>query len=224
MPTFPVCRKSVLRAVAALAVLVLFTTSLAALRVRLRERTPQQQCISNLQQLAVALQTYVDDYDSRFPSVGVAGGGLTWTPVGTTWVQRLGPYVKGAPILACPKAGATSDKPYTYLFSRRLSGQSQGSVQHPALCVILGDWIIFSPATGFSGVYSTTWDIARTKQASPAGSWQSGERHAGAGTLAGGAVYVFVDGHAKLLRRPDILLSNTVTPPPGIDAKPSFYP
>ena len=221
MPTFSDCCKTALRVGGVLAALALFAGSLFAL-ARLREKSPKEQCMSNLRSLAAVLKTYADDYDNKLPGVG-SGTYPQWTHGNKSWEVSLLPYLHGGAVPPCPKAGATTSQPYSYFYNRRVSGHSEGDFQHPALCVMFGDWVTHGPDLGADDT-STTWDIARSKQAAPAGSWLAGERHAGAGTLSGGAVYYFVDGHAKLLRRGDILPGNTLAPPPGTDTKASFYP
>ena len=220
MSSFRACGKVALRTVSVLAVALLFGASLLAVAARLRETTPKQQCMSNLKQVVMAFKTYTDDYDQKYPYVG-SGTYPSWTKSGKVWEASIYPYLK-TDIPPCPKAGATASKPYTYFFNRRLSSQSEGGIHYPTNCVMFGDWVTYGTDPGPADD-STTWDIARSKQAYPAGSWLAGQRHGRTDSI-GGAVYYFVDGRAKLLRRPDILPGNTVAPPPGIDVKPSFYP
>lgn len=92
-----------------------------------------------------------------------------------------------------------------------------GAVRYPSDCIIVGDWVPYGVKQVAT---STTWDIARTERSRPAGSWEGGDRH------SPGAIYGFVDGHAKNVQRRDILpvAAGATKSPAGYEKQPSLYP
>ena len=180
-----------------------------------RDRARQTQCVSNVKQLTMALKTYADDNDQKLPILNVPTKTVgTWLgrtdlisyegrpPALAIWPTILDPYIKSMGIAACPSARATEAKPYSYFFNRRLSGLPATAVLDPSQYIMIGDWVPYGPREVAT---STSWDIARSERSLPAGSWEAAERHSGRGTSGAGAIYGFVDGHAKRVKRWQII-------------------
>ena len=190
------------------------------LYLRLREEAHYTLCMGNVKRITMTLKTYAGDYDQRYPTlhVGSTAGGRWELLSLEVWPYMLDPYITGSKfILACPNAERIRHEPFTYFFNRRLSGRSMGKVVHPSECIVIGDWV---PYGWLTEEKSTTWDIARSKQSRPSGSWEAADQH------SPGAIYGFVDGHAKLLRRNDILPvpPEATKPPAGYESEPSMWP
>jgi len=206
-----------------IAIIAILAAILFPVYARLREKARQTQCVSNIKQTSLAFKTYTDDYDQKYPYVGTYTG-VNWTAwPGPPWPAPMDPYIKSPGILACPSAGCTgvigdgiaANKPFSYFFNRRLSGQSEGIASYPSNCIIIGDW---APAAfhvvGANGADSTCFDIWRVGSNPNEAHWLAGDRH------SPGAVYGFVDGHG------DILISNTATVPTDAQksSMASFWP
>ncbi len=83
-----------------IAIIAILAAILFPVFARAREKARQASCQSNLKQLGLALQMYVQDYDERMPS----GGEMFWhssPPSGFVGVV-LQPYVKNWQIFVCP--------------------------------------------------------------------------------------------------------------------------
>ena len=212
---------------AVVTVILLQAAMLSRTYSRLREKARTTQCLSNVKQISLGLITYTDDYDQRYPYVG-SYSGAAWTPRDSeVWSLPMDPYVKSLGIVACPSAGCfgyagdgtATSRPFTYFFNRRLSGKREDELAYPQNCIMIGDWAPYgADAKGIED--STTWDIARSEGGLPAGSWEAAERH------LHGSTYGFVDGHAKVLRRNDILsvLPEATKAPLGYERRPSLWP
>jgi prepilin-type N-terminal cleavage/methylation domain-containing protein/prepilin-type processing-associated H-X9-DG protein len=65
---------------------------------RVRENARRTSCLSNMNQLGLAMVQYTQDFDETFPLT-------SWTPAGCaamTWRQALYPYVKSVQVYKCP--------------------------------------------------------------------------------------------------------------------------
>lgn len=83
-----------------IAIIAILAAILFPVFARAREKARQASCQSNLKQLALGMQMYIDDYDEFFPYryafVGNAYHG------GNLWPWMIMPYVKNAGIFDCP--------------------------------------------------------------------------------------------------------------------------
>jgi len=92
-----------------IAIIAVLAAILLPILAHARERANQTKCMSNLRNLAIALNEYADDNHGRYPGVAEnVVGGLSW-PNGRTddgiWATRIDGYLGGAPeIWACPSA------------------------------------------------------------------------------------------------------------------------
>src|SRR5205823_4201403 len=70
---------------------------------QVRERARQSACVSNLQQVAMGMRLYEQDYDDRFPPV------VSYEPEAQkyfelSWMRLLGPYVKDNHVFIDPSS------------------------------------------------------------------------------------------------------------------------
>jgi prepilin-type N-terminal cleavage/methylation domain-containing protein len=66
-----------------IAIIAILAAILFPVFAKARKRAQQSACISNQKQIAIAMMTYLDDYDSKFPA---------WTPPGGTGMQSMEDY------------------------------------------------------------------------------------------------------------------------------------
>ena len=81
-----------------IAIIAILAAILFPVFAKAREKARQTSCLSNVKQLGLALNMYVQDYDERFPF---------WTysaPIGgEAWWLVLAPYVKNDQVFVCPR-------------------------------------------------------------------------------------------------------------------------
>src|SRR4051794_34796454 len=106
-PAFTLIELLVVIAIIAILAAILFPVFAQA-----REKARQAGCLSNLKQVGMATQMYMQDYDETVP----------WSCLGRLWQKRgyknirpddvyapemMGPYVKNAMVWYCPSTGPT---------------------------------------------------------------------------------------------------------------------
>lgn len=124
-------------------------------------------CLSNLKQLGLAQNMYLNDYDDTMPYTGDNGGFWAWYPsencYGTTsvckqgfldpgafqnWGAEIYPYCKNLGIYICPSAAKVEGVPYqfsttagagntTYDYNGAVVGVSATSMSQPATTIVL---------------------------------------------------------------------------------------
>ncbi len=152
--------------------------------------TPRSSCISNLKQIGLGFQQYIQDYDEKFPAVAAAGG----------WANAVQPYVKTWQIFHCPSAQSSRGEHTTdYYYNACLSGVKQEKIEDVSLSILMGDGLSEQPANTSLMQLPAAW---RTDEKSPA--W----RHTGM------ANYLFADGHVKSLNPEKITLDKPRTNKP----------
>jgi len=166
-----------------MAILTLFMTLWLTVFSRVKENEQRTVCLSNLKQLSLGLQQYVQDNDSRFPTDPFL-------------LAALLPYVKSQELFQCPsmsKIPRLYPRPgehyeltpwlYVDLKAQQVHGR-YGLGRHEAT--------LTSTATAVS-LFEITADEEREKIPTTCGITQVGVRH------SSGANYAFVDGHVKWL-------------------------
>ncbi len=79
-----------------IAIIAILAAILFPVFARARAKAQQNNCLSNLKQMALAINMYMSDYDEKcLPPAHVP---ITYT----TWAQKLYPYVKNTQIFVCP--------------------------------------------------------------------------------------------------------------------------
>ena len=165
---------------------------------RSREKARQTACLSNERQLGQAFDMYVNDYDGIFPGApaGPSGagvyGGWVWYPAfpnPQTVPNLIDPsqgglfsYVKNVQVYLCPSDSA--QRGLSYELNGNLRNTEEAVVTDPPVCVLLAEEDRFGTANdGYFNV-DTYRDPVRRRHNE-------------------GAVYAFVDGHAKWERWSD---------------------
>jgi prepilin-type N-terminal cleavage/methylation domain-containing protein/prepilin-type processing-associated H-X9-DG protein len=82
-----------------IAIIAILAAILFPVFAKVREKARQTSCASNLKQLGLAFQQYINDYDEQTPmgTQPSCGGEL-----GVGWGSQLYPYVKSTGVYACP--------------------------------------------------------------------------------------------------------------------------
>ncbi len=88
---------------------------------RSRESAQKAVCLSNVKNLALAMQMWVVDHDGRFPTT-------------ERWVEELDPYLRNRDVLKCPadESGARS----SYALNRAVIGKRLADVEDPSGLVV----------------------------------------------------------------------------------------
>jgi len=161
-----------------IAIIAILAAILFPVFARAREKARQSSCLSNTKQLGLALLSYVQDYDERFPGRAVDPGVYN-----LPWYNVIAPYMKNAQILLCPSRPNQTPTGYGYN-TYSIVGYSLGvgacmaDIQYPAQVGMIFDsmyWTAYRP----SDYAWATWTTYYPDQHN------------------GGINIVFVDGHAK---------------------------
>ena len=190
----------VLTIIAALVAIVL-----AALG-QVQERGRKATCQSNLRQVALAMQQYVQDNDGAYPRAYGAEAGADGAPVAADWNHLILPYIKTVSIFHCP----TSPNDAPNKIGVPLAQQAKvNDYEYNARRLNL--W----PRTGPKGVNESLLGQTATLWLNADSGWMSldGEYHylrrveatscgraaVGATLHSGGGNYSFLDGHVQWL-------------------------
>ncbi len=125
-----------------IAIIAILAAILFPVFARAREKARQTSCLSNIKQIALAMQMYKQDYDERWmPYFRDEGGTRLFLN------DFLVPYVKNQQIFQCPSitpwtAGASSC--YLtwmggYASSSQVNGVADSQIARPAECIVVAD-------------------------------------------------------------------------------------
>ena len=152
----------------------------------------RRQCQSNLRHLGLALRVYASDNDEKFPPRAAKYGG---------WEQLMSPYIRDAPVFACPST--TNSSSTGYFTNARLSGAKRTHLNSPASIIASGD------GAGWPSTYLTDLPTSWRKTAtSPA--WRHFD----------GANYLMADGGVKWLKPMEIATKGSSKNQPTFEVKP----
>ena len=182
-----------------------------------REKARQAVCMSNLKQLALAIQMYVDDYDGYFMAASAVfadASRYSWD-----WFVRKGGYATNDRIFRCPsgtrvfQSGESPAGDRDYVINGYLVGYSGAAYHNPptkltrvknpsaAIMLICGYRGYLTPLAATSpswtynaGSYNYSW-----------GRYCSNKHGSGSNPRdsKGGNIIAFVDGHAKFVNFPN---------------------
>ena len=82
-----------------IAIIAILAAILFPVFARAREKARQANCASNLKQIGLATQMYIQDYDETFPGHTSFAGDPNYD-----WPIAIVPYVKNAALFRCPSA------------------------------------------------------------------------------------------------------------------------
>ncbi len=164
---------------------------------RAREKGRSATCQSNLKQIALAMQQYVQDHDGWYPSAGIIGTDQK------QWASHIRPYVRNTQILLCPTREALGG-------GNSLNGSRALNYDYNVLRLNHFSFRSLMGSSEAAVVYSSkVWinadgDFSEDTLSGPSacGDWwwtQWGQE-----IHSGGANYSFVDGHVKWLTRQQI--------------------
>lgn len=190
-----------------IAILVLLAALLLPAFARSREDGRRSTCMSNLQQIALAVQQYAKDNDARYPLTEVNDEG---DPYG--WADAVEPYLKNRQVFQCPSentlaASAPAEVGFLdYIYNSNLDGQPETVFEAVSNTILHADGISYTAresADGHEGSSADCHGISGTPGAEPR-PWlliQEGQvAHPVATRHVAGVNYAFVDGHVKWLQ------------------------
>jgi prepilin-type N-terminal cleavage/methylation domain-containing protein/prepilin-type processing-associated H-X9-DG protein len=117
-----------------IAIIAILAAILFPVFARARENARRSSCQSNMKNIGLAFQQYLQDYDELFPQ-GVVTYNAGWAS------YELQPYIKSTQVFTCPSDSAgSSTAPYSYgynsLVGPAASGINQSSLAASALTVL----------------------------------------------------------------------------------------
>ncbi|MCD6352340.1 MAG: prepilin-type N-terminal cleavage/methylation domain-containing protein [Armatimonadetes bacterium] len=206
-----------------IAIIAILAAILFPVFAKAREKARQASCTSNVKQLLLAILSYCQDYDEKYPSDPLPHlGYYGWYVVTTPWNARAGsptiraayppssiqPYIKNWGIYRCPSAApevlyndpGDPQVPISYTYNALLNDYSMAGVLAPSKCIAifegLGD-------QAFSSYASNMPFITGGSPSYVPGNTQASMGQAGKATLHnGGSIKGYCDGHAKWTREP----------------------
>jgi prepilin-type N-terminal cleavage/methylation domain-containing protein/prepilin-type processing-associated H-X9-DG protein len=164
-----------------------------------RAKARQSSCSSNLRQLGLAAQQYLQDNDSTYPTTYLGS---------TPWDTMLLPYIKTTGILYCPDDQVQRNNPRSYSINRgpdsRYYYDSFQAMWHQDIGPTgLQTSMVRAPSTTilFTENFNAGNVIGSTNNA-PVSNASNQGINAGStdGPHSGGFNYTFCDGHVKLLQ------------------------
>lgn len=159
-----------------IAIIAILAAILFPVFAQARSKALQISCLSNLKQIALAVDMYAQDYDGMYPKPYTD---VTNSPL---WEDVLQPYVRNWQIFYCPAYNAST--PYqSYGWNWYMAFMNQSEVTSPASTIMIGDRI------------GNNWHMQAWYDTPLAGDPAMPDpRH------NGGANFNFFDGHAKWMR------------------------
>ncbi|MFO7947975.1 MAG: DUF1559 domain-containing protein [Armatimonadota bacterium] len=188
-----------------IAIIAILAAILFPVFARAREKARQSSCLSNMKQIGLSIQMYIQDYDERLPrSLGYYNSdNKASNPQDLYWYEATEPYIKNEQILLCPSesdhaydTGDGSAQVYLcdYAINQLIDGQRLARIEAPASVILNAEhhnnyFRIYNPGATGTNAYTAL-------------AWRHNE----------GANFNFVDGHAKWHRQfPSGDASNAMT-------------
>ena len=187
-----------------IAIIALLAEILFPVFATARDNARRTSCMSNLMQLGLGVQQYVQDNDTTYPFVPNAPS-FTTPPINFGWAYGIQAYTKSTQILHCPSdtaiqpGGATLEAAaqlpgFTdYFYNFNVGGTSTGGGVPESTLTYSSSTILSGDGNGASTLAADYW----CEGPDPTGS----VRHRSGGD------YLFCDGHVKWLG-PAVVLSS----------------
>jgi prepilin-type N-terminal cleavage/methylation domain-containing protein/prepilin-type processing-associated H-X9-DG protein len=123
-----------------IAIIAILAAILFPVFAQAREQARKTACLSNVKQIALAINMYRSDWDSAGPFAG-------WTPIPhfeTEWQFTIQPYLKNAGVLRCPSDSVSFDvRPVSYIYNNMVcylgAPIRDAEIDRPAEVVVLWD-------------------------------------------------------------------------------------
>lgn len=135
-----------------IAIIAILAAILFPVFAQAREKARQATCLSNENQIGLALQMYVQDYDEHFPCGSIpVPGQINNGIVGMGWAGQIYAYTKSPQVFTCPDdstqpLAATANSPAlypdSYLMNSNITvygGDADASLSTPASIVLLAE-------------------------------------------------------------------------------------
>jgi len=170
-----------------IAIIAILAAILFPVFARAREKARQSSCLSNIKQIGLAFQQYVQDYDQRWPIM--YWDGSQWQPQASGyWGGEISPYIKNSQVFLCP---SKNDTVCSYIYNIYLNQRAEADITDPATRVTIAD----STGNGWWGIDGSTMVLygnpnCRIKDVHNEG-----------------ANFGFCDGHAKWIKNTNWLPS-----------------
>ena len=176
-----------------IAIIAILAAILFPVFARARENARRSSCQSNLKNIGLGFQQYIQDYDELFP-VGTTTAAAGWGSF------QLQPYIKSTQVFSCPSDSVVdSARIYSYGYNSQIgtatTGINQSSLAATALTVL--NYEVAAPA---AGVQSVGTSVAAT----------DAQRH------LEGSNFGFTDGHVKWFQYTRVPTNNSVDIGSGI--------
>jgi prepilin-type N-terminal cleavage/methylation domain-containing protein/prepilin-type processing-associated H-X9-DG protein len=166
-----------------IAIIAILAAILFPVFAKAREKARQTSCLSNIKQLAIAMLSYVQDYDEMFPGLGYNWSDGSYAD--RAWAWRIEPYCKNVQLFKCPSQTNTDARACSYCAAQglgtRYAGNALGSVESPSQCIMMSEENNLSVDT----IDKANWSSI---------AYSAGSRH------NNGQNMNFVDGHAKWMK------------------------
>jgi prepilin-type N-terminal cleavage/methylation domain-containing protein/prepilin-type processing-associated H-X9-DG protein len=192
-----------------IAIIAILAAILFPVFAKAREKARQSSCLSNLKQIGIAFQSYIQDYDERTP-MRIEG---TWGATATyqlqtdtsapgskyivsdggvsgyymSWMDMINPYVKNTQIFRCPSGQQVSATAPSYGYNNNIVTMALGMITKPAECMVSMDYGTYYGTYANCPEYST-WAAGNNLFVKPHNE---------------GPNVMFLDGHAKWLQATD---------------------
>ncbi len=135
-----------------IAIIAILAAILFPVFARAREKARQASCLSNVKQIGLGMQMYVQDYDERFADLYY---NLDVPPNRVDVVMCLAPYIANLNLWDCPSSARETRSPnyvalnhWSYGYNRRLNRVKLSIVQRPADIVLFADAVMDSWGPG----------------------------------------------------------------------------
>jgi len=176
-----------------IAIIALLAAILFPVFSRARENARSKNCLSNERQIAMALITYKQDNDRRFPppnAPGVDG-----------WAAHLS--LNANQVFQCPSEEGDDSAGFTdYWLNAELLGMHDVRMRYPSNTILIGDGNAGSPGYVLGAENDAT-------SVPPILAWEASGDYAT--RHLGGANYAFADGHVKWLNPDSIDVENAAS-------------
>lgn len=206
-----------------IAIIAILAAILFPVFARAREQARKSSCLSNLKQMGLATQMYVQDYDETLPPYSAGAPAVYWP-------KLIDPYVKNRQMWFCPsyERSVTNPSPYasTYgtnygiigkniaVFSRSsellMFADTEGAYSIPTLSASKA-----AGCNGFTEAFLRVYDPVEQATGPQTSCKIYLQTTAGASPRhLGGSNVVFVDGHAKWVKQDTLIKQETATDHP----------
>lgn len=191
-----------------IAIIAILASILFPAFAKAREKAEQTHCLSNIKQMTTAFNMYATDYDSKLP--------LVTSVAGYSWPYAIYTYTRNDQILICPAntveqtfnsnstpgpVGSSEPNGISYAFNSHLSAARFTRIMYPSQTIQVFDCL--TPSGGGAGIGgSVDGDAAICRCNHLGNDPKNGDHGDGMGSIG------FCDGHAKVMRAPDLLNTN----------------